>query len=190
MLHKEIISCFTQVLEEYPQKSGEQLQAYKDYECTVECTNSPKISVKDYFHQSFDRFKPSIIENLICSWLWQEILRGNLSYRIQETPQCFPDKEIENNKDLVKSYIDCVTDKNIIDADFWGGTQGEDGFIKFAKPIGEKHRRLYFPLEVGYCKSTQFYYHIKISNCIARLPYGKDYIIYFEYLKPERFYLF
>jgi hypothetical protein len=168
---------------------GKALKCYVSNDCTVETINSPKIIIKEYFCQLFDRIKITLVQKMICATLWQMILNEQLVYSIQETPKCYSDKEILDNKNLVKSYIDCVLDENgnktIKNADFYGGVYDEDGFIEFINP--PKHKKKCYPLEIGFCRPTQFFYHLMRSHSIARLPYNHEYIIYFELVKPEIF---
>ena len=139
------------------------------------------IDVKNYFHQVPEWIDTSIENDLIASKLWQDILRGVIVYRIQESPFCFGDKHTKDNDELVKSYIDCVPGNHIKSAYFKGGGHGADGVIEFYEPCIKK--TTHFPLEVGYCTSDQFLYHFLTSHCIARLPYCCNHIIYFETLE-------
>jgi len=138
------------------------------------------IDVKKYFHQVPEWTETSIENDLIASKLWQDILKEVIVYRIQESPHCFGDRN-EDNDVLVKSYIECVPGGHIKSAYFKGGGHGADGAIVFHEPCIKK--TTHFPLEVGYCTSDQFLYHLLTSHCIARLPYGCDHIIYFETLE-------
>lgn len=186
MLHKQIIKSVEGWLESNPIFYTQALKFYKENDfihvSTIDC---PEICIKDYFcqehglgigHQTYQ-------EKLIPAALWQHVLKGDIEYSIQETPRCFMDGQQKENDDLVKSYVKNVTDGNIIDAAFWGGTHGEDGFVEFKTPPISK--KTHFPLEVGYCKSTQFFYQLVVRRCIARLPYNSDYIIYFEIVNND-----
>jgi len=192
MLEKYIKENFLNIYKEDPVKYGEMLSIYYNKECTIENTLSPKISIKPYFQQLFDLAPHSIADDLIAARMWQMILHEELKYRIQETPKCFADKEKEKNDQLVKSYMTNVKPMDnstnfakVIEANFWGGTQGSDGYIKFDKPFIEK--QIYFPLEIGYCKASQFYCNLITFSSIARLPYESNYIIYFELDNPDYF---
>ena len=189
MLRKEILKSINDAIKSDYTKALNMIDVFTNF-CTLNPIGCDPIEIKDYFHQIWEAREDTIEDLYICSILWQRILNGNIKYIIQETPCCFSDKEIDKNRELVKSYVDCVATIDIIDADFWGGTQGADGFIKFKEP--PIFRQTHFPLEIGYCSSDQFLYHIGMNNAIARLPYGKEYIIFFEahpegdYLKPIR----
>lgn len=187
MLDREINECFEYRMKKNFKYFGEAMKIYDECDCTVGPENIVLASIKPFFSQTFDRFNKSIIEHSICSYLWQMVCNDHIKFSIQETPMCFPDKNIKENDELVKSYITCIKsdqdDYKIIESEFWGGTQGEDGYIRFNKPPIKNIT--YFPLEVGYCKATQFWYHIIQRLSIARLPYDSNYIIYFELVKPE-----
>lgn len=185
MLKREILEGVEYWLENFPEKVGQALSVYKK-DCTISqiCPRKKEpliLSIKPYFQQNWDGKKDKMEESIICSFMWQRILRGDINYSIQETPQCYSDNEVEANDQLVKSYINCVRGNKIIDACFIGGTQGADGHIQFKKP--PMKRSTCFPLEIGYCHATQFYYNIMVNGSIARLPYGMDYIVYFENTK-------
>lgn len=185
MLKREILEVVEYWLENFPEKVGQALSVYKK-DCTISqiCPDSGKplvLSIKPYFQQSWDGKKDKMEESILCAFLWQHILSGQLDYSIQESPQCHTDNEIQLNDELVKSYVYCVPSSEIESACFVGGTQGADGHIKFKKPPIKNITC--FPLEIGYCHATQFYYHFVMSRSIARLPYGMDYIVYFENTK-------
>lgn len=138
---------------------------------------------------------------------WQDILAGRLVYRfieVREPPQ--PDKEIEANREILKDMVSVYNEAGVYDlkgADFWGGTQDEDGYVEFNSPFidgfegfsldelgGVQDRvvveglkgSLMFPLEVGYCESHQMVKHLSLAKCVARFPYKHPYIVFLQYL--------
>lgn len=162
--------------------SAKMMAVFDKNRCHIGCADSPELLFYPFICQLWEGRDSTIIEeDLMCAYVWQKIITNKISYRVQETPRCFKDDNIKENRLLVKSYVTNCLDSGIENADFWGGTQGEDGFIKFNEPsiFGNSH----FPLEIGYIKPTQFIYHLMYRKCIARLPYDSDYIVYFESLE-------
>lgn len=184
----QIKKSFKEEFRKKPEFYGKMMSVFDKYRCTIKPGDDDigPLKIFPYFCQMWDGQPETIIEeDFICAVLWQRIIQGKIQYRIQESPQCFKDDMIKENQSLVKSYITHCLSSEIEDADFWGGTQGEDGFVKFKNaPI---HKEINFPLEIGYIKPSQFYYHIYYKHCIARLPYDCDYIIYFEDLEIGNF---
>lgn len=185
MENKFIQRSFKNYFSENPERCGKILSAFNREKCHISSADSPELEVLPFFSQLWEgRNVTTLEEDLICATLWQRIIQNKLTYLVQETPHCFSDAQIDENKNLVKSYISNVINQEkgkIINADFWGGKRGEDGFIQFSNPpLGNVTR---FPLEIGYVTPSQFYYHIYYSKCIARLPYRSDYIVYFEDLE-------
>jgi hypothetical protein len=179
MLHKELCEAFEAQFYKNTQYYAEMLSVYnQDKDIYIE-GDDYEIPLKDYFMQLFVRDKAGIGEQVICALLWQWILNDKLLYQVYGSPECFTDKEIQKNDALVKSYVDQMWKPGIKEAVFWGGTQGADGKLVFeAAPLKEK---TYFPLEVGFCKSTQFFHNLLISGAVARLPYNRKHLLIFEY---------
>lgn len=179
MEDKLITRSFKNYFTNHPEKSGKILSVFNQAKCYIQTLDSPEIKIFPYFCQLWaGRDETTLEENLICAVLWQRLIQNKLTYKVQESPHCFRDDQIKENKELVQSYITNVHDSKIIRADFWGGTQGEDGQIEFSEPPLKENK--IFPLELGYIRPSQFYYHIFYKKCIARIPYDSDYIIYFE----------
>lgn len=174
-----IKKAYRKLFESDPEYYGKMIKVFDKNMCWIGCQDSPQLFVYDFFCQLWSGNNSTVIEeDLIVSRLLQKILSNQLQYIIQETPQCFTDDDIENNQKLFKSYKESCFDLKVLDSDFWGGKQGEDGFIEFEEPIIKTQKR--FPLEVGYVRPTQVEYHLIHRKCLARLPYNSDYIVYFE----------
>lgn len=179
MEDKRIRKYFKEEFRRDPALYGKMLSVFDKNRSYISCMDTQEIIVFPYFCQMWEgRPETEIEEDIICAYLWQRIIKNKITYMIQETPECFKDDLIKENKELVKSYRTACLDSGIEDADFWGGNHGEDGFVKFKKSPFFKQNN--FPLEIGYVKPSQFYYHIFYRKCIARLPYNSNYIIYFE----------
>jgi hypothetical protein len=96
---------------------------------------------------------------------------------------------------------------SLLAADFWGGKNGEDGYLKFGappisnfegfatdltgfpetppgEPVDGKCTR--FPLEVGNCLPDQIEFHLQQTNCVARFPYHHTFIVLLEEVGPSR----
>jgi hypothetical protein len=144
---------------------------------------------------------------------WQHILRGKLIYRfieVGEAPQA--DKAKFHNKAILIVAADQYRARNNLycfkSVDFWGGTQGADGFIRFAEPLirNFKGRPLAkpgeasppdilqppisgsctdFPLEVGYCRPDQLEMHLLKTGCVARFPYGYNILVFLEAMRKS-----
>lgn len=186
MLDKEIRHMFEAKIKEKPETMAKILKNYQgDRYLIVKDPSGKKlnIDIKPYFSQIFEALHEDIIYEFIASWLWQYLIHGEIKYIVQETPPCKGDNDIIGNDELLKSYI-TRTKGGIIDASFWGGTQGQDGNIEFKDPPIKEKRN--FPVEFGYCTASQFYHNIMSFHSIARLPYRSEHIIYFEWV-GERF---
>ena len=176
---KAIKRSYRKLFDSNPEYYGKMLKVFDKSACHISCQDSPELLVYPFFCQLWSGYEDTLIEeNLICASLWQLILAGKIQYVLQQTPRCFQDHEIKENQSLFKSYkISCI-DHRVKEADFWGGKNGEDGFIEFEEPLIKN--QTYFPLEVGYVRPTQVAYHLTHRKCIARIPYESDYIVYFE----------
>jgi hypothetical protein len=183
MLHREILEMVERWLENDEGKIVSYTNFYNKNDLYLfgnllgDKENEIKINVKPYFQQLIDLKYDTYLQKVLSATLWQYILQGKMKYLIQETPPCQKDKQISENDQLLKSYIDC-TRMGVTDAYFRGGNFAEDGVIKFKNPPIITMDS--FPVEFGYCKVTQFYSNIMTKRCVARLPYDMEYIIYFE----------
>jgi hypothetical protein len=94
------------------------------------------------------------------------------------------DKDVEGNNHVLGTLPAPFEGK------FWGGTQDEDGVIRWTRPIhvsiSASDRSGWFlvapgsvELEVGYNSSGKFLRALECSNGIARWPYGQPYITVF-----------
>ena len=160
-------------------------------------------------HAHFERFE----ERVMTALRWQDILLGNIIYRcvqVREAPHA--DADVDANRALVQDMVRHYREAGVYDmvgADFWGGKNGEDGYVEFARPFivgfsgaptdgvgnfGPKYRRgipvdgrvRRFPLEIGFCKPDQMDWHLQQSAGVARLPYGTDWMVFLEAKHPER----
>lgn len=144
-------------------------------------------------------------EDLVLTGLaWQNVLNRRLIYRVvqvRESP--FSDREVERNNELLRDMIEHYPDFGFVRANFWGGNQGADGTIEFKEPFIRDYSGTIvdnelssdfkvepvdgisknFPLEVGYCMPDQMEFHFRTAGCVARFPYGYDFIIFFEFLR-------
>lgn len=142
------------------------------------------IDPKPYFQQLWKPQEETISEKIICAILWQHVVSNRLSYICQETPRCHADKEIVLNSNLLSSYK-TQTGLGIKKTEFSGGNHGPDGYVEFYEPPIRNHT--YFPVEFGYCHSTQMLYNLMTYRCCARLPYGADHILFFEIVDDSLF---
>jgi hypothetical protein len=136
---------------------------------------------------------------------WQRLLGGLLIYRFIQMP-CEPYADAEAEKmnaalqDMLRSYNASASLPKMVEAEFWGGTQDEDGVIAFESagipegggcackldgtPSGEvlhiSGSATRFPLEVGYCGADQMLNHLDSSGCVARWGYGQRYLTLLE----------
>lgn len=179
MNDKMIKKSYKNFFESNLEISSKMMQVFDKHRCHIGCADSPELIFYPFVCQLWEGRDSTLIEeDLMCAMLWQKIIQNKVTYKIQETPQCFGDDKIKENQSLVKSYVTNCLDAGIERADFWGGKQGADGFVQFKEPPLKEHTR--FPLEIGYIKPSQFLYHLSMGGCIARLPYNSDYIVYFE----------
>jgi hypothetical protein len=147
-------------------------------------------------------------EDLVLTAIaWQRILNGELIYRfieVKEKPHM--DNEIEKNREILVDMVEHYRMRNmygIESADFWGGTQDADGYIKFTEPLIKNFKSrpfrpndkpkepeefsntadgicTYFPLEIGYCMPDQIEMHLLKAKCVARFPYEYNFIVFLE----------
>lgn len=184
MDNKGIIKQFNAAFSSNPEYYGRMLSVFNKHKCHISSLDSPELIFYPFVCQLWEgRDCTCIEEDLICAYIWQKVIHNKITYKIQETPKCFKDDQIKENDNLVKSYVEHCKDSGVIAAEFIGGNQGADGFVEFSNPPNENNT--IYPLEIGYIKPTQFYYHITHSKCIARLPYDSDYIVYFENLEKD-----
>jgi hypothetical protein len=167
-----------------------------------------RISFWDVYCQTHWRNSRSFIESLMTALAWQSILRNDwiyVVYQVREKPR--PDEDVAGNNDILQDMIRRYP-KIFRGAEFWGGTQGEDGRISFHRtairdfrgyasndrqgaiefahiPRPVEGKETSFPLEVGYCLPDQFETHIMDEGCIARFPYGYDLIIFIEDIRDH-----
>ncbi|WP_028486828.1 hypothetical protein [Thiomicrorhabdus chilensis] len=165
----------------------------------------------DVYCQAYREHLIAFEDLVLTAMAWQNVLSGNLIYRflqVRENP--YPDKQIDANQDILKDMVKQYQKRNlydILDADFWGGNQGEDGFIEFKKPFIESFSAVgydaegdrteasdvvdgvcsNFPLEVGYCMPDQMEFHLRTRRCVARFPYGYDFVIFIESKRDDVF---
>jgi hypothetical protein len=91
-----------------------------------------------------------------------------------------PDKDVERNNQLLHSALG-----HPFSGEFWGGTQGEDGYIEVHEPVefdmknlqtGELVTRRFsgrFPLEAGYISAAKTQHYLLGPQArLARWPYG------------------
>jgi hypothetical protein len=158
----------------------------------------------DIYCQTLNPDYVNFEELVLTAIAWQHILNGQLIYRFIEVCECpHSDREIEKNRGILADMVNHYETRNMYDielADFWGGSQDADGYIKFSKPFikpfksltlsGEKESEhsdnpvegtcKYFPLEIGYCTPDQIETHLAKSKCVARFPYGYNLIVFLE----------
>lgn len=160
----------------------------------------------DIYCQAFRDDLVSFEDLVLTGFAWQRVYRGELIYRciqVKESPH--GDSEIELNREILLDMVSHYNKRGMYglkSADFFGGKDGEDGYIEFEEPFitdycgcplgddgdpvahypeeGINGRSKYFPLEVGYCMPDQMEYHLWRSGCVARFPYDIDVIIFLE----------
>lgn len=143
---------------------------------------------------------------VLAAIAWQHILNGQLIYRFIEVRDIpHTDNEIQKNREILSDMVKHYNMRSmykIESADFWGGTQDADGYIKFSEPFIKSFKGLpisrekksddpedntpvdgscmYFPLEIGDCMPDQIEMHLAKSRCVARFPYGYNLIVFLE----------
>lgn len=132
-----------------------------------------------------------------------------VTLNVHQTP--YADKDIERNHQVLSTVLpalDCIVSRDDNDdaeddtackwnGGFWGGTQGEDGFIDWkgsaqfelfrnGKPAGFQH----FPsgrviLEVGYTEAAKTLAQIRSNGGVARWPYDHEEITILKAVNPK-----
>ncbi|MBM4141917.1 MAG: hypothetical protein FJ242_10660 [Nitrospira sp.] len=98
-----------------------------------------KIPFIDIYCQAFQKDQVYFEDLIQTAIAWQHILHGQLIYRfieVREKP--YPNKEIKKNKRILVDMVEHYRMRNMYgleSADFWGGTQDADGYIKFSEPF-------------------------------------------------------
>jgi len=122
------------------------------------------------------------------------------AFQIPVNSKPFPDKSIIENNEVLNNL------PAPFKGEFWGGTQGEDGYISWETPIHctkcEKENEnddchigwcLIKPntaqLEVGYNSSGKFWFGLDGSGLYARWPNGQKYITVFVDFNKINLYL-
>jgi len=165
-----------------------------------------KIPFIDIYCQAFREDMVYFEDIVLTAIAWQHILLGQLIYHVVEVHEPpYSDNEIEKNRLILADMVEHYKDRNIYGieaADFWGGTQDADGFIKFSEPLIKNYRGIplpsndmadipavqhsingrcnHFPLEIGYCMPDQIEMHLAQTKCVARFPYGYRFIVFLE----------
>ena len=151
---------------------------------------------------------PLFEERVLTAMAWQDVLRGKYIYcfiQVQREP--FKDAQIFENRALLKDMVAHYQSRGLydfVDADFWAGNNGADGFVEFAAPPIRDFKGVStdvdgqpnsvqrpdeptingtatrFPLEVGFCLPDQMAFHLARNGQVARLPYGHDWMILLE----------
>lgn len=170
-----------------------------------------EIPFMDIYCQALSEDQVHFEDLALTAIAWQHILLGKLIYRfieVAEPPQA--DKEKFHNKAILMVAAEHYRSANNLydfeSVDFWGGTQGADGFIKFNEPLIRNYRGRpltrhdaiaplgnlrapvsglckNFPLEVGYCLPHQIETHLVKTGCVARFPYGYNIIVFLESMR-------
>lgn len=147
---------------------------------------------------------------VMAAFGWQSIQQGELIYRyIDAGKEPYADADIEGNRSLLAALVDADKTRDLyglIEADFWGGNDGEDGFMSFSRPpirafegYGTDRMGIpeeppsdprdglctRFPLEVGACMPDQMEWHLSQTKCVARYPYRSRLIVLLESTKPS-----
>lgn len=172
----------------------------------LEDGGSHKIPFMDVYCQ-ISRGDLVTFEDLVMTAIaWQKVLSQELIYRfieVRDSPH--PDRSDGLNRAILQDMVGHYATRgvhSIKSADCWSGTQGADGYIEFEEPfighfsgcsidallkdIACKPSKpiwsqcTYFPLEIGYCSPDQLEQHLSISRCVARFPYGSEYIVFLE----------
>jgi hypothetical protein len=162
-----------------------------------------EVSFWDLYCQVYREDSIALEDKIMTGLAWQKVLQNGYIYRVfqvREEPR--PDKDIEGNNSILQDMVYCYG-SIFRRAEFWGGTQGADGYIEF-KDVAIRHFRgihrrpgdhridfldvpqsvsgksKWFPLEVGYCHPDQIETHFLDARCAARFSYGHDLIFFFE----------
>jgi hypothetical protein len=105
-------------------------------------------------------------------------------FQIPVGSEPLPDRDVKGNNRLLRNL------PPLFSGTFWGGTQDEDGVIRWKKPIhvylssGKEAGWLiaepfHVPLEAGYNSSGKMHRALCLTQGIARWPYGQDHITVF-----------
>jgi hypothetical protein len=176
--------------------------------CKYDDGNRLKLPLMDIYCQTAQLVSVCLEDLVITAFAWQKILQGEIIYdfiQVREPP--YPDKEADKNRAILHDMVASYQQRGLYhlkEADFWGGTQGSDGYVEFDRPFindfrggscDEMRREINpaspvirgeckrFPLEVGYCLPNQMLTHLAESRCVARFPYGYNVIIFLEAVK-------
>lgn len=152
-------------------------------------------------------------ELVITALAWQDVLYGDLIYRFLPTDAPpFPDHDLPGNNRILDGLVKKFRKRyGLMSSEFIGGRYGSDGHVEFSKPLitrfrgypenplNQKSQQIsqnlptpkngvckLFPLEIGYCRPDQMEWHLGLSRCVARFPYGHNVIVFFEKLRPSR----
>lgn len=172
--------------------------------------NGDEVSIffEDVFCQTHFRDQ-SFEERVFVAVAWQRVLRGEYVYRVlqvREPPAA--DRDADANQSILDGALHRYADEPdvaMLEAKYYGGGHGADGRIAFARPFisagldaslpppadtadlaySQPHQhsratRTSFPLEVGYCRPDQIFFHIATERCVARFPYDCCYIVFVE----------
>lgn len=155
-------------------------------------------SVVDFYDRASEAYK-----GFLCQLYWRQnlddaellaigklhtaISMGDFAISIVDVG-CGPatDKGIETNCERLASLLPSVR------AEFWGGTQDEDGKVEFLLPrhcsVGQSTNEESRPkvvgimppqgfcLEVGYLSASKFWNNLAVGLSMARWPYGSRYL--------------
>jgi hypothetical protein len=131
--------------------------------------------------------KVDIYDIYVLQQVTTEINSAHATGRVFQIPVAstpLADRDHEGNNRLLRTLPSPFTGK------FWGGTQDEDGLVRWNRPIHVSLQRHGSPgwaliepgsvqLEVGYNSSAKFYRALMSTNGVARWPYGQPYITVF-----------
>ncbi|WP_039925139.1 hypothetical protein [Alishewanella aestuarii] len=175
-----------------PKYFNDLAKKYKDYTLG----KWPKKFVDCVFQYDFHHFV-DIFDIYILAYITTLLRHPNRKLAVFQLPvgaEPYPDKEIELNQQQLNML------KEPFSGEFWGGKQGEDGYVKWSRPIHclarENEGQLAWvvieankaPLEVGYNDSGKFYRYLIENGICARWPYGQSYITVFVNLELIKFY--
>lgn len=104
--------------------------------------------------------------------------------------QPYPDAQVQENLNALTDGLRGLTCPGVpeptFEANIWGGTQGEDGYLKWSPYLefacledGQESQKVWvsecsIPLEIGSQSAVKTYMQILDSGGVARWPYGSD----------------